>query len=86
MSLSICQSLSARSKKDRKFNTFLEFKAKSFDETSAYIYLYDSFIQPTIVNDSAKLDQLAAFLMSLKNVPSDQSRSQCAGTLIGGEA
>ena len=71
---------------DRNFSTFLEYEVHAVDPDHTYIYLYDSFIQPTIVNDNTKLGQLTAFLMGLKNAPTAQSAAGCTATLIGGEA
>ena len=67
------------------FGTFLEYAAKAIDPPEVYAYIYNSFIQQTIVNDDDKLGQLSAFLMSLQDVPTDLSEAYCTGVLIGGE-
>ena len=55
-----------------------------YDPAYYYLYTFDNFIQPSLVHNATKLQELVAFFMAFIHPPSNDSYLSCTGTLTGG--
>lgn len=72
-------SLNQYERRETIFNTFLEYEVGAIDPAHINGYIVNSFVQPTVISDDYKVDQLIDQIMKL-----DQVEAGCTGTLIGG--
>ena len=56
-----------------------------YDPAYYYLYTFDNFIQPSLVHNATKLQELVAFFMTFIHPPSSDSYLSCTGTLTGGK-
>ncbi|KAK7091228.1 hypothetical protein V1264_008942 [Littorina saxatilis] len=70
---------------DTNYTTFLEYEATPKDGPSGNAYIYNTFVQSDIGQNTTKLDQLVDFLLDSVNPPTDESALYCTGVLIGGK-
>ena len=60
------------------------YEQTAHDSANVYLYTYNNFIQPNLVQNATELDELVDFFMTFIHPPSNESYLGCTGTMIGG--
>ena len=54
------------------------------DPPSTYSYIFNTFVQPDLMQNHTKQDGLVKFFMGLTKPPTNDSSLGCTGAMIGG--